>query len=194
VTRRELAAWLTLFAVIATAVATGIVVGLLVFRLLAPEPISASRPSPQPASTERVSPLPSVVAARTEVPTITRPSPTVAGTDRRITPSPSPQRTRPSATVKPRSRTTPAGHSIAGLATWYSAPAGQAAAGPDLRAALGSGWRGRLVRVNGIAVRLTDWCACGDRGGVPTLIDLPASDFGRIAPLSRGVVRIVVAW
>jgi hypothetical protein len=43
-------------------------------------------------------------------------------------------------------------------------------------------------------VRLEDWCACGDRHGVPTLLDLDSRTFARIAPLSRGVVKVEVRW
>jgi hypothetical protein len=47
-----------------------------------------------------------------------------------------------------------------------------AAAGPDLRAAIGPGWRGSIVYVDGIRVRLIDWCQCykGERN--EKLLDL----------------------
>lgn len=78
---------------------------------------------------------------------------------------------------------------LSGIATWYDAPtSGDAAAGPPLRV---GNWRGRLVRVTAggrsVIVRLTDWCACPHR-----LIDLDDKAFARLAPLSRGVVRVVV--
>ena len=87
-------------------------------------------------------------------------------------------------------------HAISGRASWYcnadnphdpysichnAYPDGPgfdayAAAGPGLRAALGSGWRGRLVYVCGrqcVRVRLVDWCQCtGGSVGVVKLIDL----------------------
>jgi hypothetical protein len=48
-----------------------------------------------------------------------------------------------------------------------------AAAGPALRAAIGSGWRGRIVYVDGIRVKLIDWCQCyGGKSGVEKLLDL----------------------
>lgn len=79
-----------------------------------------------------------------------------------------------------------------GVATWFRAPASTAAAGPALRAWLGRGWRGQRVRVCAasgcVVVRLTDWCACG-HGRV---IDLGADSFARLAPLSRGVLRVTV--
>lgn len=86
---------------------------------------------------------------------------------------------------------------LSGLATWYPARTTVAAAGPALRAALGPTWRGQEVSVcvtggNCISVALRDFCACRDRNGLPTLIDLPAVDFARLAPLSRGVVAITI--
>jgi hypothetical protein len=83
-----------------------------------------------------------------------------------------------------------------GLSTWYAGRAGEAAAGPALRDALGPGWRGRRVRVEAggraVVVRLSDWCACGDRAGQPTLIDLSAADFRRLSPLRRGIISVAI--
>jgi hypothetical protein len=63
---------------------------------------------------------------------------------------------------------------IEGVATYYCWPAGHsrcthgypadgayAAAGPELRAALGPHYKGKHVFVNGVEVTLIDWCACG---------------------------------
>jgi hypothetical protein len=47
-----------------------------------------------------------------------------------------------------------------------------AAAGPKLRAALGSGWRGRIVYVDGIRVKLIDWCQCYQGEPQEKLLDL----------------------
>jgi rare lipoprotein A (peptidoglycan hydrolase) len=82
------------------------------------------------------------------------------------------------------------GHHIAGIASWYAYHPGQAAAGPRLRAALGSHWRGRVVRVNGIRVRLTDWCGCPSG----RVIDLHRADFARLARPSAGLIRVIVTW
>lgn len=86
---------------------------------------------------------------------------------------------------------------MAGVATWYAYVQGQAAAGPALRALLGPSWRGTVVTVTAgggpaVQVRLTDWCACADRPGGPTVIDLDRRDFAALAPPSRGVVQVVV--
>jgi hypothetical protein len=82
------------------------------------------------------------------------------------------------------------GTTTLGVASWYRWRLGQAAAGPALRTGR---WRGRFVRVCAetrcVVVRLTDWCACP--GG--RLIDLDARSFARIAPLSRGLVRVTVS-
>ena len=79
---------------------------------------------------------------------------------------------------------------LTGVASWYSYHEGQAAAGPALRRMLGKDWRGQTVTVcrlsTCIRVRLTDWCGCyGSR-----VIDLDDADFSRLAPLSRGLVRV----
>jgi len=90
----------------------------------------------------------------------------------------------------------PTTHSITGRASWYcnaDDPSGPlsichnaypdgpgfdayAAAGPGLRAAIGSGWRNTVVYVCGhqcVRVRLVDWCKCtGGSVGVEKLIDL----------------------
>lgn len=88
---------------------------------------------------------------------------------------------------------------LKGVSTWYDAPSKRdAAAGPVLRKALGSDWRGRYVTVsaNGHSVltRLTDWCQCRDRNGKPTLLDLDDVAFSRLAPLSVGVLDVTVDW
>ena len=47
-----------------------------------------------------------------------------------------------------------------------------AAAGPKLRAAIGSGWRGTVVTVDGIRVKLIDWCQCYKGEPQEKLLDL----------------------
>lgn len=87
---------------------------------------------------------------------------------------------------------------IGGKATWYDdGPGLYGAAGPLLREALGGdpAFRGQSVTVCAercVNVTLTDWCACGERGGVPTIIDLSADAFAAIAPLSAGVVDVTI--
>jgi hypothetical protein len=84
----------------------------------------------------------------------------------------------------------------AGAATYYRWLPGQAAAGPALRRALGKDWRGSRVLVcratRCVSVVLSDWCACGARHGVPTVIDLDVRVFARLAPKSLGVIPVTV--
>ena len=102
--------------------------------------------------------------------------------------------------VIPRATKTPASEqrhrAIAGAATWYRYHQGQAAAGPRLRNFLGKNWRGKTVNVclrdQPMCLRnitLTDWCACP--GG--RVIDLDDRDFSRLAPRSRGVIKVKVS-
>ena len=93
-----------------------------------------------------------------------------------------------------------AGQSLSGVATWYAATGLIGAAGPDLRAWLGSSWRGSWITVTvrgptwerAVRIRLSDWCACADRNGVPTLVDLSDDAFRRLSPLGAGVLRVTV--
>lgn len=88
----------------------------------------------------------------------------------------------------------PATHVLSGRASWYcragSSPCTEnhpdstsfdayAAAGPKLRAALGSGWRGRIVSVDGIRVKLVDWCQCYQGQSNEKLLDLYYDVFAR---------------
>jgi hypothetical protein len=81
---------------------------------------------------------------------------------------------------------------LTGKATWYDYVPGGAAAGPALRKALGSHWRGRSVSAcrgdTCVTVTLSDWCACG-HGRV---IDLDDRSFAKLAPLSAGVITVKV--
>jgi hypothetical protein len=87
---------------------------------------------------------------------------------------------------------------IGGVATWYDdGPGLYGAAGPVLRDMLGGdpAFRGQRVTVCAdecVTVTLTDWCACGDRGGISTVIDLSPDAFRRLAPLSAGVITVSI--
>jgi hypothetical protein len=110
--------------------------------------------------------------------------------------APRPQReARMGVTVKPTPKPDIAGFAggsvggdgvLRGLASWYcragSSPChyqypdtggfdAYAAAGPRLRAAIGN-WRGRIVSVDGIRVKLVDWCQCYKGQANEKLIDL----------------------
>lgn len=89
---------------------------------------------------------------------------------------------------------------VRGTASWYCGHGSActrgyaggpfAAAGPSLRV---GDWRGRsvLVRAGSHEVRVTliDWCACPHR-----TLDLYSDAFSRLAPLSRGLVKVTVTW
>ncbi len=93
---------------------------------------------------------------------------------------------------------------LKGTATWYCvrgvSPCHKrysgglyAAAGSELRKALGSHWRGKSVtvcrsRTNCVRVKLIDWCACGGA----RVIDLYGDAFKRLAPLSSGVINVKI--
>lgn len=89
----------------------------------------------------------------------------------------------------------PTSSSSSGVASWFATgPDGlYGAAGPALRH---GDWRGRRVRVTAgarsVVVTLNDWCACGPRHGRLTLLDLSDEAFRRLAPLSRGILRVTV--
>ena len=42
---------------------------------------------------------------------------------------------------------------------------------------------------NRVSVKLVDWCGSADK-----LIDLYAAPFSRLAPLSQGIVTVIVRW
>lgn len=47
-------------------------------------------------------------------------------------------------------------------------------------------------QANCVLVTVTSYCACGDRRGEPTIIDLSPAAFRSLAPLRAGIVRVVV--
>ncbi len=108
------------------------------------------------------------------------------------TPSPT-LPTAPVATITSLDKA-PAGTAIfKGTASWFDSPIGVSAAGPALRTALGSGWRGTRVTVCGPAgcavTVLGDWMRA-DR-----LIDLDVSVFPAVCgPLSLGLCQVEVTW
>jgi rare lipoprotein A (peptidoglycan hydrolase) len=87
---------------------------------------------------------------------------------------------------------------VEGVASWYAAHGAIAAAGPVLRHALGAHWRGSVVRVCAgdrcVTVTVSDWCQCYRGEDRERMIDLSDDTFARLAPLSRGVLDVVVRW
>jgi hypothetical protein len=130
---------------------------------------------PVPAATQRSQPAPARGLVAKAIP---KPKPKPAS-HRRVTRS-----------HVARVRST--GHVLRGLASWYcnndasrgpisschyqypdtGAFNAYAAAGPKLRAALGGNWRGRIVYVDGLRVKLVDWCQCYQGRSYEKLIDL----------------------
>lgn len=103
--------------------------------------------------------------------------------------------TRPATTKRPAT-VKPSRALLRGVATWHATGRDgmYGAAGPLLRRALGSHWRGTRVTVCHASrctrIVLNDWCLCSrDR----RLVDLSDEAFRRLAPLSRGVVRVTVS-
>lgn len=43
-----------------------------------------------------------------------------------------------------------------------------------------------------VTLQLTDWCACGERHGLPTLLDLSDAAFSELGELSAGVIRVSI--
>jgi hypothetical protein len=81
-----------------------------------------------------------------------------------------------------------------GVVTWQPGAGLWASPGAIVR-----GWgvhQGELLTVcagsHCIRVAVRGWCACGDRSGLPTLLDLSAAAFARLASLSAGVLRVEV--
>ena len=174
-----LAVGIALWIVIATAVAAGYLAGMT---------LAASRPAQlAPSTTVTVSPPPSPDATGQDEAPDDHPGASATAAPVRPSRTPSPE---------PVPRAPARGPVLRGVATWFDSPAGVSAAGPALRAALGSGWRGRTVTVCAgercVETVLGDWCACGDRPGGPTVIDLHAPIFAALAPLSRGVIAVTV--
>lgn len=116
----------------------------------------------------------------------------------------------PAPIIVPRTTAAPAprvaGGSLEGRASWYCEagrspctagyPDGPgfdayAAAGPALRRALGD-WRGRIVVVSGIRVKLVDWCQCYRSETRERLLDLYGDVADRLG--ITGVGRVIVSW
>jgi hypothetical protein len=86
---------------------------------------------------------------------------------------------------------------IGGWATWYDVgPGFYAAAGPELRAALGDGWRHEVVEVvhgdRSVVVEIVDFCACGERAGLPTFLDLSIDAFSVLVDPAAGVIDVSI--
>jgi hypothetical protein len=148
------------------------------------------RPSPAPTSAAAVR-EDTTLADPGSAPTATRAPrkqpPVSARVFVKPTPKPKPRPKQPA--VLSRAGTS---HVIRGRASWYCNNNGSraqisachyqypdtgaynayAAAGPRLRAALGPNWRGKVVSVDGLRVKLVDWCQCYQGQSQEKIIDL----------------------
>jgi hypothetical protein len=153
-------------------------------------PVTFGSPAPgtaaAPARTPDIRPLRDAwFPAATAPPERARPAVPVARPIVRAIPTPKPDPVPASnedQTPEPSAK-----QSISGLASWYCRagvspctyghPDGSgfnayAAAGPALREAIGPDWRGRVVTVDGINVKLIDWCQCHQGEANEKLLDL----------------------
>jgi hypothetical protein len=159
--------------------------------------------TPGPLATPDLRPfvvaLPSIAPAERPQPSVPDPNPIVVV---RPTPTPKPP---------PASEDDSGGgagsqatsNSISGYASWYCRAGysictnnhpdtsdfdAYAAAGPALRQAIGSDWRGSIVYVDGIRVKLIDWCQCYKGESNEKLLDLYYDVFARTGS------RVTVRW
>ena len=186
-TRRPLKAAASLVASALLAIAAAVTAG-----------VEPSTPSPMPDSAFGPVVLPgasigiSEFAAASNLPIVADPFIESTASAERAQPSlPAPKAiVAPIATPKPATS-----HRISGVASWYcragvspctngypdgSGVDAYAAAGPRLRAALGSSWRGRIVYVDGLRVRLIDWCQCHAGESNEKLLDLYFDVYARV--------------
>lgn len=180
--------------VFAAGIAVGAALVLLGFIAGAATAAGPSRPAPvvlQPLPRPDVGDVPAAVPPTRH---LADPDADRADPVRRPAGSEAPPSETPAPSNRPLRASAPG---VAGIASWYgtSGPGIYAAAGPALRV---GHWRGRTVEVCAgtlcLDVRLVDWCACGDRPGGPTVIDLSRDAFARLAPPSRGLVEVTVRW
>jgi len=162
-----------------------------------PSPLAfAAIPAPATVEPSAGPPVALRDPATAPVPTSAPRAQPAAAVETVVKPTPTPKPTpKPRAHAKPRpqsqARVRSTGHSLHGNASWYcnnNASRGPisschyqypdtggfnayAAAGPRLRAALGN-WRGRIVTVDGVRVKLVDWCQCYKGRSYEKLIDL----------------------
>jgi len=138
-------------------------------------PVTTEDPAPTTAAAPvaTTAPRPVVTAPR---PVVTAPRPVIAA-------APAPTTTTTTAPPAPRPP-----HSQSGQATWYRWRAGNCAHN--------SLPKGTKVTVTAVATGRSTTCVVGDRGGFrnPTIIDLDASVFAKIAPLGSGRIAVTISW
>lgn len=149
-------------------------------------PVTLPGPSAYPLAPARDPDLTQVRDPWVAAPPADRPQPSLPNANPVVIPKPTPT---PKAAA-----TSSTSHRISGAASWYcragispctsgyadgSGFSGYAAAGPRLRAAIGPDWRGKVVLVDGIRVKLIDWCQCYAGEPNEKLLDLYYDVFAR---------------
>jgi hypothetical protein len=192
------------------ATASLIVAGTFAFVATAAAGLEPGRPTPIPQSAFRPVSLPSPVLGPTVAPAPTSSLPPLAypwlATALPGRPQPQLDQPKPIVVVIPAPGQTAEAaprHSISGAASWYCRAGwspctvgfpdvggvdAYAAAGPALRAAIGKSWRGKVVTVDGLRVKLIDWCQCHRGEPNEKLLDLYYDVFAR-----KGS-NVVVRW
>jgi outer membrane biosynthesis protein TonB len=161
-------------------------------RRAAPKSTSTTAPTTTTAPKVTVADTPSVDAApaTTAPPASSAPSPTPTTTP--ATPTPTTKPAAPTPTTRPATTTTttrPAPtRADSGQATWYRWKAGNCASN-DLP-------KGTVVTVTAVASGRQATCVVGDTGAFrrPTIIDLDATVFEKIAPLGAGRISVIITW
>ncbi|CAN5446940.1 hypothetical protein BH10ACT1_BH10ACT1_15840 [soil metagenome] len=164
----------------------------------APPPAVAAVPIRSLRQTPVTAPPTTVAPTTTEPPTTAAPT-TTAAPATTTTSAPPPTTAVP---AKPAAAPVPApttaappvsapshpSHSQSGQATWYRWKAGNCAHN--------SLPKGTVVTVRATASGRTTTCTVGDRGAFrePTIIDLDASVFEKIAPLGAGRIAVTISW
>ncbi len=160
----------------------------------APSALAVPTPGRSPDLTAILEPVTPATARERAQPPVPAPRPIVVA-------APTPRPTKAYAPT-PLISAAKGAHSISGYASYYcragSSPCtythpdgpgfdAYAAAGPKLRAALGS-WRGRIVTVDGIRVQLIDWCQCYQGQSNEKLLDLYYDVY------SRTGTKVTISW
>jgi hypothetical protein len=160
----------------------------------APAASLALTPARTPDLTAILEPVTPITPRERAQPLVQAPRPIVV-----VAPTPRPAK---APAPKPLTSVAKGAHSISGFASYYcragSSPCtythpdgpgfdAYAAAGPRLRAALGS-WRGRIVIVDGIRVKLIDWCQCYQGQSNEKLLDLYYDVY------SRTGTKVTISW
>jgi hypothetical protein len=181
-----------------TTIITWLLALWLAFALAACQPAAAIPPaSYAPVSQSAFTPLPTEGGAPTDgyYPPPMTPSASPPPHPETVAPRPTSTPTpRPANPVKVSGHLAPPYEAARGLVTWQPISGYRASPGPLIRS-----WgvkQGEALRVCAgarcVTVTVYGWCACGDRHGQRTLLDLSESAFARLANPGKGVIEVEV--